>query len=85
MKEIKLTNTEFQMLYFFALHKGMAMSKEQIYKFVWNCEYIFDDSDIISHIRRLGVKIEEYTDNSQYIQIARGIGYKIPTVDNDNR
>lgn len=33
-QEISVTNIEFQMLYFLALHKGMAMSKEQIYEYV---------------------------------------------------
>ena len=35
-QEISVTYIEFQMLYFLALHKGMAMSKEQIYEYVWN-------------------------------------------------
>lgn len=35
-QEISVTNIEFQMLYFLALHKGMAMSKEKIYEYVWN-------------------------------------------------
>lgn len=44
-QKISVTNMEFQMLYFLALHKGMAMSKEQIYEYVWNGEYLFDDSN----------------------------------------
>uniref|UniRef100_UPI001F47DA60 winged helix-turn-helix domain-containing protein n=1 Tax=Roseburia hominis TaxID=301301 RepID=UPI001F47DA60 len=83
-KEINLTNTEFQMLYFLAMHKGMAMSKEQIYEYVWNGEYIFDDSNITSHIRRLRVKIEDDPANPQYIQTVRGVGYKMAKLDNDN-
>lgn len=84
-QEISVTNIEFQMLYFLALHKGMAMSKEQIYEYVWNGEYVFDDSNITSHIRRLRVKIEDDPANPKYIQTVRGIGYKMPCVDNVNR
>ena len=84
-EEIKLTNTEFQMLYFLAIHNGMAMSKEQIYEYVWNGEYFFDDSNITSHIRRLRVKIEDNPAKPRYIQTVRGIGYKMPKADNDNR
>ena len=80
--EISLTNIEFQILYFLALHKGMAMSKEQIYEYVWNGEYVFDDSNITSHIRRLRVKIEDDPANPKYIQTVRGIGYKMAKVDN---
>lgn len=81
-KEISVTNIEFQMLYFLALHKGMAMSKEQIYEYVWNGEYVFDDRNITSHIRRLRVKIEDDPAKPKYIQMVRGIGYKVAKVDN---
>ena len=83
--EISLTNIEFQILYFLALHKGMAMSKEQIYEYVWNGEYVFDDSNITSHIRRLRLKIEDDPSNPKYIQTVRGIGYKMAKVDNVDR
>ena len=84
-KDISLTNIEFQILYFLALHKGMVMSKEQIYEYVWNGEYVFDDSNITSHIRRLRVKIEDDPANPRYIQTVRGIGYKMAKVDNVER
>lgn len=83
--EISLTNIEFQILYFLALHKGMVMSKEQIYEYVWNGEYVFDDSNITSHIRRLRVKIEDDPANPKYIETVRGIGYKMLKVDNVDR
>ena len=84
-KEISVTNIEFQMLYFLALHKGMVMSKEQIYEYVWNGEYVFDDSNITSHIRRLRVKIEDDPAKPKYIQTVRGIGYKVAKVGNVDR
>ena len=84
-KEISVTNIEFQMLYFLALHKGMAMSKEQIYEYVWNGEYVFDDSNITSHIRRLRMKIENDPAKPAYIQTVRGIGYRMVKVDNVDR
>ena len=84
-KEITVTNIEFQILYFLALHKGMVMSKEQIYEYVWNGEYAFDDSNITSHIRRLRVKIEDDPANPEYIQTVRGIGYKVAKVGNVDR
>lgn len=80
-QEISVTNIEFQMLHFLALYKGMAMSKEQIYEYVWNGEYVFDDSNITSHIRRLRVKIEDNPAKPKYIQTVRGIGYKMENVD----
>ena len=84
-QEISVTNIEFQMLYFLALHRGIVMSKEQIYEYVWNGEYVFDDSNITSHIRRLRVKIEDDPAKPKYIQTVRGIGYKMAKVDNVDR
>lgn len=75
-QEISVTNTEFQILYFLALHKGMVVSKEQIYEYVWNGEYAIDDSNITAHIRRLRVKIEDDPAKPKYIQTVRGVGYR---------
>lgn len=76
-KEILLTNTEFKMLYYLASNMGMALSKDQIYNYIWNGEYALDDSNITSHIRRLRVKIEDDPAQPQYIQTVRGIGYRM--------
>lgn len=38
-EEIHLTQIEFQILYFLALHQGMVLSKDQIYGYIWNGEY----------------------------------------------
>ena len=39
-QEVNLTNIEFRILYALALHHGSVLSKEQIYNFVWNGEYL---------------------------------------------
>lgn len=75
-QEICVTNTEFQILYFLALHKGMVVSKEQIYEYVWDGEYAIDDSNITAHIRRLRVKIEDDPAKPKYIKTVRGVGYR---------
>ena len=41
-----------------AIHQGITLSKEKIYNYVWNGEYLQDDSNITSHVRRLRKKIE---------------------------
>ena len=58
-QEINLTNIEFRILYVLALHQGITLSKEKIYNYVWNGEYLQDDSNITSHVRRLRKKIED--------------------------
>ena len=79
-EEINLTNIEFRFLYMLAIHKGIALSKENIYNYVWNGEYLQDDSNITSHIRRLRKKIESDPSQPEYIQTVRGVGYKINSV-----
>ena len=79
-KEINLTNIEFRILYMLAIHKGITLSKEKIYNYVWNGEYLQDDSNITSHIRRLRKKIENDPSQPEYIQTVRGVGYKINSV-----
>lgn len=83
-EEIELTNIEFRILCVLALHQGSILSKEQIYNFVWNGEYLRDDSNITSHIRRLRKKIENDPSRPEYIQTVRGVGYKMNIV-NGNR
>ncbi len=76
-KEINLTNIEFRILYVLALHQGITLSKEKIYNYVWNGEYLQDDSNITSHVRRLRKKIEDNPSQPEYIQTVRGVGYKM--------
>ncbi|MDE5778840.1 MAG: winged helix-turn-helix domain-containing protein [Lachnospiraceae bacterium] len=40
-KEILLTNTEFKMIYYLASNKGMALSKDQVYNYIWNGESLW--------------------------------------------
>lgn len=75
--EVNLTNIEFRMLYVLALHQGMTLSKEKIYNYVWDGEYLQDDSNITSHVRRLRKKIEDNPSQPEYIQTVRGVGYKM--------
>ena len=76
-REINLTNIEFRILYVLALHQGMTLSKEKIYNYVWDGEYLQDDSNITSHVRRLRKKIEDNPSQPEYIQTVRGVGYKM--------
>ena len=76
-QEVSLTNIEFRILYALAIHQGNILSKEQIYNFVWNGEYLRDDSNITSHVRRLRKKLEDDPSKPTYIETVRGIGYRM--------
>lgn len=75
-KEISLTPKEYDILYFLASNQGEIHTKEQIYRAVWDDEYLMDDSNIMSFIRKLRKKIEPNPDAPKFILTVWGIGYK---------
>ncbi len=75
-KVVELTGKEFDLLYFLAINKGRVFTKKQIYTQVWEEEYAFDDSNIMSFISKLRKKIEPVPDCPSYILTVRGVGYR---------
>ncbi len=75
-EEISLTPKEYDILYFLACNQGEIYTKEQIYRAVWDDEYLMDDSNIMSFIRKLRKKIEPNPDAPKFILTVWGIGYK---------
>ena len=73
---VLLTGKEFDLLLFLASNKGRVFTKKQIYSQVWEEEYAFDDSNIMSFISKLRKKIEPDTDHPFYILTVRGVGYR---------
>ncbi|WP_167958143.1 response regulator transcription factor [Anaerosporobacter faecicola] len=73
---IELTGKEFDLLLFLARNKGRVYTKKQIYTQVWDDEYAFDDSNIMSFISKLRKKIEPDPEHPVYIQTVRGVGYR---------
>lgn len=73
---LELTGKEFDLLFFLATNKGRVFSKKQIYTQVWEEDYAFDDSNIMSFISKLRKKIEPDSEHPFYIQTVRGVGYR---------
>jgi len=73
---LELTAKELDMLIFFASNPGRIFTKKQIYTQVWEDDYVFDDSNIMSFISKLRKKIEPDANNPYYIQTVRGVGYR---------
>ena len=73
---VLLTGKEFDLLLFLASNKGRVFTKKQIYSQVWEEEYAFDDSNIMSVISKLRKKIEPDPDHPFYILTVRGVGYR---------
>ncbi|WP_409343201.1 response regulator transcription factor [Paenibacillus sp. MBLB4367] len=75
-EQIALTAKEFELLAFFASHPGQVFTKTQIFRQVWDSDYIEDDNTVMVHIRKLRMKIEDDASNPKMIQTVWGIGYK---------
>lgn len=73
---VLLAGKEFDLLLFLASNKGRVFTKKQIYSQVWEEEYAFDDSNIMSFISKLRKKIEPDPDHPFYILTVRGVGYR---------
>lgn len=78
--EVNLTPKEFDILFFLAQNQGQVFTKEQIYRAVWEEDFLLADSNIMAFIRKLRKKIEPNPDSPEYILTIWGIGYKF----NDN-
>ena len=72
-KSIALSYKEFELLHYFFLNQGMALSREKILNKVWNYDYYGDPRTIDTHVKKLRSKLGEKGD---YIKTIWGIGYK---------
>ena len=75
-RKIKLTFTEFEILFLLAQNLGKVFSKEQIYDIVWKEPYFGDYNIVMSHIRNIREKIEDNPRKPVYIQTVWGVGYR---------
>lgn len=75
-ESVDLTGKEFDLLVFLASSKGRVFTKKQIYTQVWEDEYAFDDSNIMSFISKLRKKIEPDVEHPFYILTVHGVGYR---------
>ena len=80
-KEVKLTPTEYNILKFLLINKGIVFSIEQIYENVWEDEAYSAENIIAVHIRHIREKIEINSKEPKYLKVIWGIGYKIEKID----
>lgn len=72
-EEISLSVKEFELLLYFMMNKGLALSREKILNHVWNYDYFGDARTIDTHVKKLRAKMGEKGD---YIKTIWGMGYK---------
>lgn len=70
---IDLSYKEFELLTYFVVNKGVALSREKILNNVWNYDYFGDARTIDTHVKKLRSKMG---DKGRYIKTIWGLGYK---------
>lgn len=75
-EDLKLTSKEFEIFKLFLTNPNIVFTKEQIYRQVWEDDFMGDDNIINVHIRRLREKVERDPSKPKYIKTLWGIGYK---------
>jgi DNA-binding response OmpR family regulator len=73
---VPLKPQEYDLLVFFAEHRGQMLSREFILERVWGWEYIGDSRTVDVHVRWLRQKIEADPARPQRIVTVRGGGYR---------
>ncbi|MBR3599324.1 MAG: response regulator transcription factor [Lachnospiraceae bacterium] len=70
---IELSFKEFELLNYFLVNQGVALSREKILNNVWNYDYFGDARTIDTHVKKLRSKLG---DKGEYIKTIWGMGYK---------
>jgi DNA-binding response OmpR family regulator len=70
---IELSYKEFELLNYFIINQGVALSREKILNNVWNYDYFGDARTIDTHVKKLRSKLK---DKGAYIKTIWGMGYK---------
>lgn len=70
---VDLSYKEFELLTYFVMNKGVALSREKILNNVWNYDYFGDARTIDTHVKKLRSKMG---DKGKYIKTIWGLGYK---------
>lgn len=72
-KNVELSYKEFELLNYFVVNQGVALSREKILNNVWNYDYFGDARTIDTHVKKLRSKLGDCGD---YIKTIWGMGYK---------
>ncbi len=72
-RTVELSVKEYELLSYFIVNKGVALSREKILNNVWNYDYYGDARTIDTHVKKLRNKLGS---KGEYIKTIWGFGYK---------
>ena len=70
---VELTYKEFELLRLLASRRGVALTRDEILRAVWDYDYTGETRTVDMHVKALRQKLGEHI-----IDTVRGVGYKIP-------
>ena len=73
---IDLTPKEYDLLFYMAQNRNIALTREQLITNVWGYDFYGDDRTLDTHIKLLRKSLGKYAD---YIVTLRGVGYRFDT------
>ncbi len=76
-EEISLTQREFDLLAYLAMHPGQVFSRDQLMEAVWDMPYFEDTSTVTVHVRRLRAKLGDDPAQPRFIETVWGVGYRL--------
>ena len=76
-KEIKITPTEYHILYILIQHAGLVVTHRYLLNHVWGAQHLDNQHYLRIYMRRLRHKIEENPTQPCYLLTETGIGYRL--------
>ncbi len=72
-EKAELTPKEYELLFYFVQHNGVALTRERLLNKVWGYDFYGDDRTVDTHVKMLRGNLKEYR---KFIVTLRGLGYK---------
>ena len=72
-EKVELTPKEYELLFYMAMNKNIALSRDKLLSDVWGYDFFGDDRTVDTHIKNLRNNLGKYRD---FIVTLRGVGYK---------
>ena len=76
-KEVLLTPTEFDILWYLCRRQGKVVSAEELFEAVWGEKYLDSNNTVMAHIARLREKLGEPPRKPRYVKTVWGVGYTV--------
>lgn len=77
-RDLKLTPTEFSILWYLCQNQGRVVHSEELFEAVWKEKYMHNSNNtVMAHIGRIREKMKEPAKNPKFIETVWGVGYEI--------